>query len=284
MVGSVASEQPAQAPTAPAFEVASVKPIKELSQRADGCSFMNGRLIGIGPLRMLIACAYGIPLARVGQEIVGGPNWLGTDLFEVAATPAADEVLDQQRREAYQGRRLLMLQTLLADRFRLALHRETKEVSMYALVIPRRDRRLGPKLRPTAGDCAAWIAGGRRGAPPGWQSGPPPVAGDLPCSRQMVNGLAIRGSAMTLSRLADMLTPRVGRPVQDRTGLVGNFDVDLQWKSELGKEGPLDAGLPDSLPTSILTALQEQLGLKLESIKGLADVLVIDHVDHPTED
>jgi uncharacterized protein (TIGR03435 family) len=98
----------------------------------------------------------------------------------------------------------------------------------------------------------------------------------------MVNGFAIRGSAMTLARLADMLSPRVERPVQERTGLAGNFDLDLQWRPEPGKEGPLDAGLSESLPTSIFTALQEQLGLKLESTKGSADVLVIDHVEQPT--
>jgi uncharacterized protein (TIGR03435 family) len=97
----------------------------------------------------------------------------------------------------------------------------------------------------------------------------------------MVNGFAIRGSAMTLARLADMLSPRVERPVQERAGLAGNFDLDLQWRPEPGKEGP-DAGLSDGLPTSIFTALQEQLGLKLESTKGSAGVLVIDHVEQPT--
>jgi uncharacterized protein (TIGR03435 family) len=98
----------------------------------------------------------------------------------------------------------------------------------------------------------------------------------------MVNGFAIRASAMPLSRLADMLSARVERPVQDWTGLAGDFDLDLQWRPEPGKEGPLDAGLSDSLPTSIFTALQEQLGLRLESTKGSADVLVIDHVEQPT--
>jgi uncharacterized protein (TIGR03435 family) len=100
---------------------------------------------------------------------------------------------------------------------------------------------------------------------------------------KMVNGFAIRVNAMPLSRLADMLSPRVERPVQDRTGLAGNFDLDLQWRPEPDKEEPLDASLPDSLPTSIFTALQEQLGLKLESTKGPVDALVIDHVEHPTE-
>ncbi len=144
---------------------------------------------------------------------------------------------------------------------------------MYALVMPRRDSRLGPQLRATTGDCAAWIAGGRRGAPP-------PVPGDLPCGRQVVSAFAFRSTAMTLSQLANLLSPRVERPVQDQTGLKGTFALDLQWRSE---QSPPNAGLPDSLPTSIFTALQEQLGLKLESTKGTVDVLVIDHVEHPTE-
>jgi uncharacterized protein (TIGR03435 family) len=274
----------------PAFEVASVKPVTNrevLLQRGLACGFTNGGFIGFGPLRWLIACAYGIPAARDHQDIVGGPNWLDIDLFDIEAKLAADDVpsvgsVNQQQIDEYRRRRLLMLQTLLADRFKLAVHRETKEAPMYALVIARRDGRLGPKLHPTAGDCAAWIADGRRGAPPGLRPGPPPAAGDLPCGRQMVNGFAIRGSAMTLARLADMLSPRVERPVQERTGLAGNFDLDLQWRPEPGKEGPLDAGLSESLPTSIFTALQEQLGLRLESTKGSADVLVIDHVEQPT--
>jgi uncharacterized protein (TIGR03435 family) len=274
----------------PAFDVASVKPVTDrevLLQRGLACGFPNGRFIGFGPLRWLIACAYGIPAARDHQEIVGGPNWLDNDLFDIAANLPTDDVsrvgsLNQKRTEDSLRRGRLMLQTLLADRFKLAVHRETKEAPMYALVIARRNGRLGPRLHPTAGDCAAWIADGRRGAPPGSRPGPPPAAGDLPCGRQMVNGFAIRGSAMTLARLADMLSPRVERPVQDRTGLAGYFDLDLQWRPEPGKEGPLDAGLSESLPTSVFTALQEQLGLKLESTRGSADVLVIDHVEQPT--
>jgi uncharacterized protein (TIGR03435 family) len=78
-----------------------------------------------------------------------------------------------------------------------------------------------------------------------------------------------------------MLSPRVERPVQDRTALAGDFDLDLQWRPEPGKEGPLDAGLPDDLPTSIFTALEAQLWLKLESTRGSSDILVIDHVEQP---
>jgi uncharacterized protein (TIGR03435 family) len=168
-----------------------------------------------------------------------------------------------------------MLQTLLTERFRLAVYRETKTMPMWALVLVRRDGRLGPQLHPTAPDCAAWLAGGRRGAPP------PVLKDDVPCGSGTVNASTIRNSAITLSRFASLLSPRVERPVQDRTGLTGGYHLDLQWRPD--HQGPLDAGLPtDSLPTSIFTALQEQLGLKLESIKGSTDIVVVDHAEHPT--
>src|SRR3989442_9806924 len=117
----------------------------------------------------------------------------------------------------------------------------------------------------------------------GWRrSAPPPDNTDLPCGRGMVNASAIRNSAMTLAQFANLLSPRVERPVQDRTGLEGNFYVDLQWRPEPASGGPPDASLPDRLPTSIFTALQEQLGLKLESIKSSLEILVLDPAELPT--
>jgi uncharacterized protein (TIGR03435 family) len=152
-----------------------------------------------------------------------------------------------------------------------------------ALVMARRDGKPGPHLRPTTPDCAAWIAGGRRDKPP-------LVLGDVPCGLQRVSASAIRGGAMTMARLAVMLSPRVERPVQDRTGLAGNFDLELQWTPEPRGLVPPDVQQPsvllpvDSFGASLFTALQEQLGLKLESTKGPVDVLVIDHVERATED
>lgn len=268
-VAALRAEQP---PATPAFEVASVKPASRdvLLQQGFLCGFgAGGRFRALGTLQSLIACAYGIPGARAGQEISGGPKWLNDDLFAIAATSPGDQLPRSQ------SEGLVMLRTLLADRFKLVVHRESKDVPMWALVIARRDGRLGPQLRPTASDCAAWIAGGRRGAPP-------PDNTDLPCGRGRVNASAIRNSAMTLAQFANLLSPRVERPVQDRTGLAGSFYIDLQWKPDLGPTAAPDAGLPDRLPTSIFTALQEQLGLKLESIKSALSILVIDHAELPT--
>jgi bla regulator protein blaR1 len=262
----------AQAPARQTFEVASVKPATRevLLQRGFLCGFRDGgRFMALGTLQWLVACAYGIPQARAAQQISGGPKWLNDDLFVITATSPPEHIPRSQ------SEGLVMLRTLLADRFTLIVHRETNEVPMWALVRARRDGRLGPQLRPTAPDCAAWIADGRRGAPPS-------DATDLPCGRGAVNASAIRNSAITLSQFANLLSPRVDRPVEDRTGLAGNFYLDLQWRPESGPTGPLEAGLPDRLPTSIFTALQEQLGLKLESIRSSLDMLVIDHAEPPT--
>jgi uncharacterized protein (TIGR03435 family) len=253
-------------PQDPAFEVAAVKAVqREVPLRTPlACGFGGERFRAFGSLQWLIACAYEIPAARAAQEISGGPKWLDEDLFEIQAT------MSEGSARRPMGERLAMLRTLLADRFKLSVHRQTKDVPQYRLVIARADGRLGRQLRPTADECAAWIAGGRRGPPP-------PLPGDLPCGRSLITAFAYRSAAMTLATLATLLSPRVERPVQDRTGLTGSFAIDLQWKAE----GPPGADVPDSLPTSVFTALQEQLGLKLESAKGPIELLVIDHVEHP---
>jgi uncharacterized protein (TIGR03435 family) len=278
-LGSVAILVWAQSPAAPTFDVASIKPVKpEVPlQRPFGCGFgAGGRFRAFGTVQWLIACAYRIPAARAGQEILQAPKWLDSDLFDIEATSPPDGI----PHSSDEG--LPMIRTLLAERFKLVVHRETRELPMYALVIVRRDGRLGPRLHRTADDCAAWIANGRQGAPP-------PGIDDLPCGRNMVTAYAYRSAAMPLSQLANLLSPRVERPVKDQTGLTGTFALDLQWRPEQAQPGgsPDSLGVSgsgrlDDLPTSIFTALQEQLGLKLQPTKGRMDVLVIDHVERPT--
>jgi uncharacterized protein (TIGR03435 family) len=263
-IGAVVS---AQVPVTPAFEVASVKLVKEFPPPPFGCGFgPGGRFRGVGTAQWFIACAYGIPAARAHEEISGSPNWLDVDLFAIEARSAPESVSRSQ------ADGLVMLRSLLAERFKLAVHREAKEIPIYALVMARRDGKFGPRLLATPSQCAAWIGGGRQGAPP-------TIPGDLPCGRQVVNALGFRSTAMPMSQLANLLSPRVERLVQDQTGLTGTFALDLQWRQG---DGPLGADLADNLPTSVFTALQEQLGLKLESRKGRVDLLVIDHVQRPT--
>ena len=261
----------AQAAASHTFDVASIKPVKPEAglQKPLVCGFgAGGKFLAYGWLRYLIACAYDMRSAAPRQRIIGGPDWADVDAFDIMANSPPDNV----PRSLVEG--LAMFRSLLAERFKLLAHRERRDVPMYALVVARRDGKLGPQMQPTADDCSRWLAGGRRGTAP-------PVVGDLPCGRQAVGRGRFHSNAMSLSQLANLLSPSVERPVQDRTGLKGTFALDLQWRPE--KEAP-DAALSDSLPTSIFTALQEQLGLKLESIRAPIELLVIDHVERPTED
>jgi len=262
----------------PAFEVASVKPVDRDSLRQKGltCGFSpGGRFMAFGWLRYMIACAYDIGTADPQRNIPNGPDWLDVDIFEITANSPADHI----PRSRVEG--LPMLRSLLAERFKLRVHMESREVPIYALVVARPDRQLGPRLLPTAGDCAAWIAGGRLGAPP-------PGLRGRPCGLGWASRSAIGDSVMTMTRLATMLSPRVDRPVEDRTGLTGTFSVDLQWTPEPQPAGASDEQRPSFLPPadpsgpSLFTALPEQLGLELQPVKGSIDILVVDHVERPT--
>jgi uncharacterized protein (TIGR03435 family) len=276
LVGSVVGALVAQTPASSAFEVASVKPGKFTG------SFYNvfqpgGRFLASCTLECLIANAYGIPQAVSSQRILGGPKWLNDDWFEIVAKAATDFPRSAPTPEMFS-----LVRTLLADRFKLVVHTETREVPAYALVVARQDGKRGPQLRSTPQDCAAWIARGRPGAAP-------PALTDPPCSRQRVDRSTIAGSGMTMSQLANLLSPRVDRVVRDRTDLRGYFDLNLQWTPEPSTAGSPDAQRPtpaaiDPTGVTLVTALQEQLGLKLESIKDPVDVLIIDHVEHPTPD
>jgi uncharacterized protein (TIGR03435 family) len=289
IVSGTASVPAAQTPASPAFEVASVKPQK----LGPGGAFPGPIVIGFGSggrfiahnatLLWVIADAYGIPRSRTSQQISGGPRWINADLFNIEAKTATDWLPGSS---GPTPEMFAMVRSLLAERFKLAVHTETKDAPIYSLVLTRRDRKLGPQLRPTPPECAAWLAArGRPGAPPR-----PPVSGDRPCGVGRVARSTIARSGMTMSQLADLLSSRVERVVRDRTGLAGYFDLDLQWTPEQNTAGAVEAPGPsipvavDPTGASLFTAIQEQLGLKLESSKGSVDVLVIDHVEKPTED
>jgi uncharacterized protein (TIGR03435 family) len=178
----------------------------------------------------------------------------------------------------------LMVQALLADRFKLVVHRETREMPTYALVLAREDERLGPQLKVSTVDCSP---GARRGLPPP----PPPGPNERPpCGMRMAPGSIMSGGT-ALSQLATTLSNSVGRMVVDKTGLTDRFDIDLKWTPDgmaagggLGIPGGAPPPVPvDTSGPSIFAALQEQLGLKLESERGPVEVLVIDSVEHPTE-
>jgi uncharacterized protein (TIGR03435 family) len=280
------AQTPAGDAGSPAFDVASVKANKAGDSRTMFQFQPGGRFKAINvPLRNLIAMAYSTPLPFPDFLITGGPKWIESERFDVIAKAAGDP---QAGPNGPPPEMFLMLRSLLAERFQLAVHRETKEEPIYTLVMARSDGKLGPQMHASATDCAALMAAARArgGAPP-----PPPAPGERPpCGARMFPGNFSAGST-TILQLTNGLSRLVSRTVVDRTGLTGSFDLDLQWTPDQMPQGREDRppGAPplpaiDPNGPSIFTAVQEQLGLKLESTKGPVDVLVIDRVEHPTED
>jgi uncharacterized protein (TIGR03435 family) len=209
-------------------------------------------------IRTLIRFAYGsdndpaTPALLEEYRVVGGPSWIATEAYDVVARmPDAPRAL---------GDSALMLQALLAERFALRVHSETRELPAYALVRARRDGLWGDAMRRTSGMCVPATERVGRGD-------------QVPCGiRGGFMGLSATGATMT--RLAVSLTPIVGRPVIDQTGLDGAFDFILRFSAD----GAVDSRFP-----LIFTALQEQLGLRLESGRASVQILVIDHVERSTE-
>jgi bla regulator protein BlaR1 len=281
-----------QAPAAgPTFEVASVKPNKSNDGRVFFQNQPGGRFTATNvTLRMLIRQAYQLQ----DFQISGGPGWLNDDHFDIVAKADAAQ-LDAFLAEQHTGPTpiQLMIRGLLSERFNLAVHNETKDLPIYALVLARADGRLGPDLKKSEIDCAAFMAAGRgrgRGGPPpappapGDRPGTPGSLGSMSCGFRIGIGNIVAGGA-SLSQLASSLSMFTGRVVLDKTGLAGGFDISLTWTPEQGPQRP--PGAPDVAPIdpngpSIFTALQEQLGLKLDGQRGPVEVLVIDRAEHPT--
>jgi len=258
----------AQSGPQPAFEAASIKVNKsgEVGGRFGG---RTGQIVVTNyTLRDIIRNAYGLQR----YQIVGGPDWQAQDRFDITAK--APEGTPQ-------AQMLAMMQALLADRFRLRTHRETRDLPIYALIVARSDRRLGPKMQPAGFDCGALAAARSRGENPP----PPPPVGERPaCGAQATPGrLMVGGYAM--SDFARNLAGFAGRPIVDRTGLSGTYDFELLWTPD--EPPPAGVTLPpwyDPNGPSLVTAVQEQLGLKLDATTGPVDVLVIDGAERPSED
>jgi uncharacterized protein (TIGR03435 family) len=243
----------AQAPAAPpAFEVASIKPSDpagSISIHRSGYHLATSNT----SLLFLIAWAYDVHSDRV----YGKPNWLDSVRYDIVAN-APEEKLQAQRTGGPTPLQQMM-QALLAQRFKLALHRETRELPMYALVVAKG----GPKILLTEA---------------------PAVMGQSPFS--MPGRGRLVGTQVSAEMLAKVLSGQLGRSVQDQTGLKGVFDFKLEWAPDPPSPGPGDepAAADPNAGSSLFTAIQEQLGLKLEARKGPVEVLVIDHIDSaPTE-
>ena len=271
---------------APAFEVASIKRNKS----GDGFMGMGmqpgGRLTMMNmPVRQLIVRAYGVQ----PYQVLGGPSWITSDRFDITAKAPGDASPQQMN---------AMLETLLADRFKLKVRRETRQSDVYRLVKARTDGKLGEALKPAAVNCD--MARGRGAGPvPGPGAGPAPARGAAPggpmmgpCQFLIAPG-RFQVAGQSMAAFANSLGMQVGRPVLDETGLQGAYDFTLTFMPDPGGRG-MPAGLPppgapelppiDPNAPALPTALQEQLGLRLEPGKGPVEMIVIDSIDQPTED
>ena len=260
------------------FEVASVKPTRNAGPFPFGRIGLlpGGRFTAIGAtLRELIRAAYGL---REDAQITGGPAWAGADRFDVEGKAAADSSPAQVQ---------AMLKALLADRFKLTAHTESRQLPLYALVMAKSDGKMGARLRRSGPECAPITLPAEFGPAPPPPPPPPPGAprplvprAAMRCGSMLVAGM-VSARAITMEQFSVRLAAFVGRPVIDRTGLTGDFDLDLSYTPDSPTRGAI--GVAADGP-SIFTAVQEQLGLKLDSQRGPVDVFVIERVQQPTPD
>jgi uncharacterized protein (TIGR03435 family) len=257
----------------PKFEVTSVKPNKS------GNPLMITDLGKLGGhftatnynLRRLIGLAYKLFPGQTQKTLFGIPDWIDSEHFDIEAETEGNPTVEQSR---------LMLQSLLADRFKLVVHHETRQLPVYTLALSKPGR-TGPQLKPHLDDANCLDTPGS--SPPGPGERIPSICGGFSISGQS-GGLREAGSKISMDMLAATLSDLMDRPVVNLTGLTGLFDVTYEAAFEFrgGQIVPATASDPSG-PPSIFTALQEQLGLKLESQTGAVDVLVIDHVERPSE-
>ena len=259
----------AQAPAPAAFDVSSVKPNKDGGPSSVRVTPGGMLTVTNNNLRNIIRNAWNI----TNDQIVGGPDWIDSERFDITAKASAPFKQDEAR---------AMLQALLADRFGLATHMETRELPVYLLVLARKDGALGPQMKKSDVDCAALFAAVTAG-------GKMPERlpnGNLPCGISVRgNQGLVTGNGVAMDQFARNLVGGVGRIVVDKTGLPGYYDLNLTFAPEgpPPPPGAPAAPAPDSVP-SLFTALQEQLGLKLEPGRAPISVLVIDRATRPAAD
>ncbi len=278
-----AADLPAQSPaSAPSvsFEAASVKPNTSGERNTSVRRLPGGRFTATNvPAALLLQMAYQLQ----PFQVQGAPAWLRSDRFDIVARldgdPPPPPVGSTQPDQV-----MLALQTLLEDRFKLSLHWEEQNLPIYALVLAREDGRLGPGIRSAAVDCTAAAAASAAAAKEG-RTLNPNTPDRVACGMRNSNGRIMFGG-YPMSFFANGLANEVGRAVVDRTTLAGNWDFELSYTRDRVRQPDVADPAPPTDPggASIFTALQEQLGLKLESTKGPVRVLVIDRIEQPSAD
>jgi uncharacterized protein (TIGR03435 family) len=226
----------------PAFEVASIKAVSQehrVHRGRDFRVFPGGRLLITNlEVRTILREAYGIK----NYQLSGGPGWMDTDSFDIEAKAEGDPTRAEM---------MVMLQTLLADRFALKIRRESKEANVYALTVAKG----GPKLQEPAGTRSIIHA---------YRNTPVELPGV---------SYTLGGEKASMALFANQLEGHMMRPVSDRTGLTGEYNFKVTYATDDNPE----TGAP------LIVAIQEQLGLKLETIKGSIETFVIERLERPTE-
>ena len=269
IVAAAVTTAAAQSPPLPPFEVLSVKRNSGVGMgKMSGASLPGQfRIVNI-PLHVILLEAFGVR----EDALVGSPTWARDERFDLVGTfPAEVAERDGYRR---------MLEKALVERFGLKSHRETRALPIYRLIMARSDRRLGPDLKPSTVDCSQWLAEKKPRAGAGTPSRVAP-GGRRPACDSLPTRQFIAAGSQPISVLARSLESLTGRFVVNETGLEGNFDYDLEFTRTL-ETGSTPAAA-DGKP-SIFTALQEQLGLKLESDRRPMPVVVIDAISRPIPD
>lgn len=235
------------------FEVASVKLNTDLSNTNLSINFAPGGQLNCSnvPLRMLITFAYDMR----DYQVVNAPGWADTDHFDIVAKPSAEDAVHEPSHytDASTERLRLRTRALLAERFGLKLREEKREMPVYSLVVAKG----GPKLQPTTSNTAD--------------------------TQMTMNNTRLICRKVTMERFAThMLSSRMGRPVIDNTGLTGEYDFKMEFQPEPRASAPSADAAPAPSGPSFLTALEEQLGLRLVSAKGPVPFLIVEHVEKPS--
>ncbi|MGH9240182.1 MAG: TIGR03435 family protein [Vicinamibacterales bacterium] len=267
------AQVPAPAPLA--FDVASIRPTPPNPPVTTiGAPLPGGRWSPRNvTVLMIVSRAY--PDYALRGMIVGGPDWVAERHFDIDARAAGTPTPAQYTQ---------MIRQLLVDRFKLKTHTEPRPLDVYSLVLARTDGRLGPGLRPASPECTAELDAARE-RERAWLAGsgvlptaePPP-----PCNARVSgnNGMMRISGGRSMNELAGELRSWTGLKVVDRTGLRGDYEAELEFDRRATSSVALN---PDSSKPSIFTAVQEQLGLKLERRREPVDVLVIDAIEMPSE-
>jgi uncharacterized protein (TIGR03435 family) len=268
MLSVVSTGQP------PAFEVASVKPSQSGQAGTEVGRRPGGRLVAVNATAVrLLRYAYAVQ----DHQLVALPAWAGTERFDINAK-MADE---PPRLPGPDDPFLVATRALLAERFKLVAHRDTRELDAYALVKVRQDAKLGANLRTSAQDCPDALNKARLSGAPAVDASGAPL-----CGIREGEGGRLRAGGTSMSLFVSFLAARLGRAVLDRTDLNGYWNFELTYSDlpQGARPAAANAQPVDPNAPSLFTALQEQLGLKLEATRAPVEVVVIDRLERPTSD